>query len=40
MSDEESLIINLNSQGPYMVDINNLAEVQYLCVGPTPIPIC
>ena len=30
MSDEESLIINLNSQGPYMVDNNNLAEVQYL----------
>ena len=30
MSDEESLIINLNSLGPYMVQNNNLAQVQYL----------
>jgi len=30
MSDEESLIINLNSLGPYMVNNGNLAKVQYL----------
>ena len=30
MADEESLIINLNSQGPYMVNNANLAQVQYL----------